>query len=303
MALAREPSQVEAALVALAGEIADAYRVELTLDRDEAAQSDPKQVAVWPEGAKEPTSAEIEALGYPLCLGLWCGDHYQMTLQVYAKPGRGGRWPGRVVRGLTTLCAMAAAAERGLHAGRRARVETVYGASAAIRDATFLNAILPYALSQAGRHRESLTVFCVEVVGLAAVRDTRGAAVAGEAVGRVAEGIARTLRGSDVVARLDDDRLVIVLPNTGAVDALKVAGVVRSAATGCCRQAIERAPGLSASVGAACFPGDAAEMAGLLAAADEAVARARALGPDQVALFSPTVLAAVADDRTMTEGR
>ena len=285
VASAREPDRVESALVALAGELADAYRVELLVDRDEASHPDPRRVAVWPEASAAMTAAEVEALGYPLCLGLWCGDHYQMTLQLYARPGRGGRWPKRVVRRLTTLCAMAAAAERGLHADRRGRVETPAEASAAVRDATFLNAILPYALSQAQRHREPLTVFCVEVEHLGALRRSHGPDAACLAVRRVAEAVARTLRGSDVVARLDDDRVAVVLPNTGSADALTVAEVVRSAAAAACLPAGD-VPGLSASVGVACFPDDASDMAGMLSAADEAVGRARAVGPNRVAAYA-----------------
>ena len=285
VALARQPEQIESALVALAGELADASRVELVVDRDEASHPEPRRIAVWPEAAGAMTAEEVEALGYPLCLGLWCGDHFQMTLQLYARPGRGGRWPQRVVRRLTTLCAMAAAAERGLHAGRRARPETPAEASAAVRDATFLNAILPYALSQARRHREPLTVFCVEVVGLPALRRSLGREAADAAVGRVAEAVARTLRGSDVVARLDDDRMVVVLPNTGSADARTVAEVVRAATPAACLPSAG-ADGLSASIGVSCFPDDADDMAGILSAADEAVGRARALGPNQVAAFS-----------------
>ena len=170
-----------------------------------------------------------------------------MTLQLYARPGRGGSWPKRLVRRLTTLCAMAAAAERGLHAGaRRARAEAAAPtaeASAAVRDATFLNAILPYALSQAGRHREPLTVFCIELDRLAALHQSHGPIAADAAVRRLAEAVARALRGSDVVARLDDDRVMVVLPNTGPLDAPKVAEVVRSAAAPACRPGSP--PGLS----------------------------------------------------------
>jgi diguanylate cyclase (GGDEF)-like protein len=272
--------------VNLAGALSDACRVELLLDPDGQASTVPRMIAVWPETSLAMTTAQVEALGYPLCLGLWCGDHYQMTLQLYARPGRGGRWPRRVVRKLTTLCAMAAAAERGMHASRRARPEAPVEQSAAVRDATFLNAILPYALSQAQRHREPLTVFCVEIDRLGALYQSHGSDVADLTVLRVAESIARTLRGSDVVARLDDDRMVVVLPNTGSADALTVAAMVRSAVVGACGSSGE-VPELSASMGVACFPENAPEMIILLAAADEAVARAREKGMNQVAMYSP----------------
>lgn len=285
---ARQPEAIEAALVRLAGELSSACRVELHLHRDGQATLAPKSIAVWPEHARDDSAAKVEALGYPLCLGLWCGEHYQMTLELYAKPGRGGRWPRRVVRKLTTLCAMAAAAERGLQAGRRAKTETPVEVSASVRDATFLNAILPYALSQAKRHREPLTILCIEIDKLSALGQSHGLDVSERAVRRVSEAVAKTLRGSDVVARLDDDRTIVVLPNTGGAGALTVATVVRSAVTGVC-SASACVPEITASVGVAWFPEDGQEMIALLAAADEAVTRARAKGRNQVATYSTPV--------------
>ncbi len=284
---AREPEQVESALVALAGELSNACRVELMLDSTSTNQGAPRLLAVWPEASKAMTPSEVEALGYPLCLGLWCGDRDQMTLQLYARPGqyRGGHWPKPVLRRLTTLCAMAATAERGLHAGRRARAEIPTEALAAVRDATFLSAILPYALAQAHRHREPLTILAVEIDALAALHSSLGAERADLAVRRVSEAIARTLRGSDVVARLDDDRIVVVLPNTGSADSLVVAEVVRTSIAAVC-QPTDQLPELSASMGVSFFPEDAPDMPRLLAAADEAMTRARSRGRNQVATFS-----------------
>ena len=286
VAAERDPAKVEAALVAIAGELAGACRVELVLDRDDARpEPEPQLIAVWPETARALTPDEVEALGYPLALGLWCGDHYQMSLQLYPQPGRGARWPERVVRRLKTLCSIASSALRGLHAGRRARAAAPNEPSAAVRDATFLCAILPYALSQAHRHGEPVSAFCVEVDRLGELGRSHGPDAVDRAVRRVAEAVARTLRGSDVVTRLDDDRIMIVLPNTGPRDAPKVADVVRRAVLNACLP-VGTSPVLSASIGVACFPDDARDSAALLAAADDAMSRARAAGPNRVALFS-----------------
>jgi diguanylate cyclase (GGDEF)-like protein len=280
----RAPEVVEAALTRLAGEVSGACRVELVLDRDERTNPNPKLMTVWPESAAGMSAGEVEALGYPLCLGLWCGDHYHMSLQLYAQPRKAKRgWSPRLVRRLTTLCALAAAAERGLHTSQRGRIEAPVGGVAAVRDATFLNAILPYAIAQAARHREPLSVFCLEIDFLAALAREHGAAAVDVAVGRVAVGVARTLRGSDIVARLDDDRVIVVLPNTGGRDALTVANVVRSAIAGACLP-YAGLPALTVSIGVACYPIDAQEMLALLHAADEAMERARAAGPSALPL-------------------
>ena len=284
----REPEAIEAALVRLAGEFSGACRVELVLDRDVRTNPHPKRIALWPDAASAMTAEQVEALGSPLCLGLWCGDHYLMTLQLHARPGalREGRWSPRVVRRLTTLCAMGAAAERGLYASQRGWVDAPAEASAVVRDATFLNAVLPYALAQAARHREPLTVLCLEVDALASLVRTHGALARDRAVGRVADAVARRLRGSDVVARLDDDRVFALLPSTGGPDALKVAGFVRSAIAAACLPTAGLPP-LTVSIGVACYPIDAREMLALLHAADEAMERARACGLNQIATTAP----------------
>ena len=284
IATTRAPEEVESALVCLAGEFSGASRVELILDCDVRTDPHPKLMALWPEGDAAMTAGLAEAPGGLLCLRLQCGDHYQMTLRLHARPGvfRSGRWSPRVVRWLTTLCAMAAAAERGLHASQRGRIEPPVEASAAVRDATFLNAVLPYALAQAARHREPLTVFCLEVDGLGAIGRDHGSMAVVLAAGRVADAVARTLRGSDVVARLDDHRVIVVLPNTGGPDVPTVAAKVRSAIARACRPTA-LLPAMTVSIGVACYPTDAREMLALLIAADEATARARASGPDRIA--------------------
>jgi diguanylate cyclase (GGDEF)-like protein len=286
VAAAREPKVVESALVRLAGELTGGCRVELMLDRDDTPGSDPRLIACWPLEALDMTDEEIDALGSPLCLGLWCGDHYQMSLRLYASPGKGGKpWSPRVVRRLTTLCAVAAAAERGLHAGRRARIEASSEGSAVIRDATFLNAILPYALAQAQRHRELLSVFCVEIENSRELYQSKGTESACAAVQRVAKAVAGTLRGSDVIVRLDDDRVIVVLPNTGGPNALEVAEIVRTALTAACQPSADL-PELSVSLGVACFPENGRDMFTLLEAADQAAGRARAQGRNQIATAS-----------------
>jgi diguanylate cyclase (GGDEF)-like protein len=177
---------------------------------------------------------------------------------------------------------MGAAAVRGLHVGQRGRLDAPVEASATVHDATFLNAVLPYALAQAARHCEPLTVLCLEVDALASLGRAHGPLARDRAVGQVADAVARKLRGSDVVARLDDDRVFALLPNAGVPDALKVAGVVRSAIAAACLPTAGLPP-LTVSIGVACYPIDAREMLALLHAADEAMERARAAGANKIA--------------------
>ena len=287
----RQPEQIESALVRLAGRMGGADRVELWLEGVAQSQSEPKLLALWTNSDEPMTAEQIDAMGYPLTLGLWCGEQYQMSLQIYASTFQAKkRWTPGLVRRLGALCSVAAAAERGLHVSQRSRVELACAAKPSVRDATFLNAVLPYALAQAHRHREPLTLICIEIDHLGAIYRSHGPGIAAETVNSVAESIARALRESDVVARLDDDRLVVLMPNAGGPAALNVAEKVRTAILGASRPKPEIAP-LTASIGVACYPIDADEMLSLLHAADDAMALAKARGGDQIAANSlPTSL-------------
>ena len=93
----------------------------------------------------------------------------------------------------------------------------------------------------------------------------------------------QTIRASDVVARLEDDRLIVVLPISGAADSLRVAEVVREAiaAAGAATPSL---PTLAASIGVASYPAHAQDVHSLIAAADDALARAEREGRNRVAI-------------------
>ena len=125
VAAARGPEPVEAGLVRLAGELSGACRVELVFDRDQAEDTDPEPVAVWPEGAEAMAPGRSRRRGL-----LSSGSVVRRPLPDDAAAGAPARrgWPRRVVRRLTNLCALAAAAERGLHVDHRARARPRSGA-------------------------------------------------------------------------------------------------------------------------------------------------------------------------------
>jgi diguanylate cyclase (GGDEF)-like protein len=163
-----------------------------------------------------------------------------------------------------------------------------------LHDATFLNAVLPYALAQARRYGEPLSVLCVAVDRLTGVRDLLGEARADRAVRNVGQYIARVIRSSDIVARLDDDRIVAVLLRAELDAAWKVAQQI-------CRTAehsptlLQELPDLTLSIGVAEFPSSADTVFALLDAADHALSMAKKHGRNRaIAAGSlPTVDAAL----------
>ena len=84
-----------------------------------------------------------------------------------------------------------------------------------LHDATFLNAVLPFAVGQAQRHREPLSLVCIAIDRLHGIQDLLGRAVADSLVRSVGETVMSLIRSSDIVVRLDDDRVVAVLPRSG----------------------------------------------------------------------------------------
>ena len=143
-----------------------------------------------------------------------------------------------------------------------------------LQDATFLNAILPFALSQARRHREPLSIVCVAIDRLSAIKQLLGKAESDRLVHHVAHTVGNLIRASDIVARLDDDRVIAVLPRAPRGGALHVAeSICRAVQTieppGC------ESPSVTVSAGAATFPSCADNVYALFDAADEALAWAQ----------------------------
>src|SRR5262249_39209142 len=152
-----------------------------------------------------------------------------------------------------------------------------------VHDATFLNAVLPFALGQSRRHGEPLSLVCVQLDRLGAIRDLLGPSLADRLVHELGETVASLVRTSDIVARLDDDRIVPSLVRARADGAMKAAGTIGHAVAES-GLGSPRLPGVSVSIGVAEFPAIADDAASLLDAADEAMVQARARGSDSPVL-------------------
>ncbi len=152
-----------------------------------------------------------------------------------------------------------------------------------IRDATFLSAILPFAIAQAKRHREPLSIACVAIDRLGGVRNLLGRQAADQAITMVGEIAASMIRTSDIVCRLDDDRILVVLPRAAGEDAVHISQSIRRAIAAR-PSANETGVGLTVSIGVASYPTCANNVFALFDAVDEALDRAQKQGRDQVAL-------------------
>jgi diguanylate cyclase (GGDEF)-like protein len=159
----------------------------------------------------------------------------------------------------------------------------------AVHDATFLNAILPFAIGQSQRHREPLSLVFVAVDRLHATRELLGRAAADGIARFVGEAIVSVVRASDIVARLDDDRVVAVLPRSGDRGAFRIGETIRQKVAESCWKFFDE-PGIkiTVSVGAATFPTSAEDVFSLFEAADAALAQAQAQGRNQTVMAPST---------------
>ncbi len=120
------------------------------------------------------------------------------------------------------------------------------------------------------------------------INDTYGHLVGDEVLRSIADEMTGVLREYDLAGRFGGEEFVMLLPQTRAVDALRIAERVRAhiARLPMVSPAGERVP-VTVSIGVAALDaGSSRELTELLAAADAALYRAKASGRDQVQMIS-----------------
>ena len=143
-------------------------------------------------------------------------------------------------------------------------------------------------VARAVRTSTPLAVALLDLDRFKQINDTYGHLVGDEVLRSIADEMTRVLRKYDLAGRFGGEEFVMLLPQTRAVDALRIAERVRAH--------IARLPMVSAggepvtvtvSIGVAALDaGSSRELTELLAAADAALYRAKASGRDQVQMIS-----------------
>jgi diguanylate cyclase (GGDEF)-like protein len=309
LGISRDPGAIEAALVRMARRIAPSGRIELMRATGELAPCEGAhgdrgragEAGRQGHGGMRP-AAPVEE--FPVR----CGVTHHGVLRLHTPASRDRRARRETRRRLATACTLAACAlenarwqaewtREGEDEHDDERIANLAADSDAgarrpgkhpdvVRDATFLNAVLPFALGQSRRHGEPVSLLCVQLDRLGAIRDLLGTSLADRLVQELGETVTSLVRASDIVARLDDDRIVALLVRARGDGAMKVARtigrVVAESGLGS-----PRLPGVSAAIGVAEFPATASDAASLLEAADEAMAMARAGGSRSPVLAGP----------------
>ncbi len=197
-----------------------------------------------------------------------------------------GDWPSRPVRLLRTMATLAACAEA---ATRRPGADEASPPVPAhgLPDASALAIFLDRSLAQSRRRGGGLVLLVVAPDELGTIRRRHGERIAEAVARQVARAVAGTLRRGDLVAQLDADHLVAVLPEAQADDAAAVAEAVRRAIAEAGLVGPVPAP-LTACLGVAASPDHGETPGPLLAAARDALRHAQAGGPDRIGVGVPS---------------
>lgn len=138
-------------------------------------------------------------------------------------------------------------------------------------------------IMRAATMREPVSVCVIELDHFKAVNDRFGHLQGDEVLRRVAAIMRESCRASDVLARFGGDEFVVLFPDTDGDVANEVAERIRNEIE---ERLVLADMRVTASIGVATFPTDAATVHDLVQAADRAVYYAKATGGNRVTLAS-----------------
>ena len=138
-------------------------------------------------------------------------------------------------------------------------------------------------LRRAARARESLTIVHIDVDGFKQVNDTLGHGEGDEVLAAVGAALASG-RATDLAARLGGDEFALLLPATGAEDAVVVVERVRERMSAAMRS---RGSAVTFSIGVATFREAPSSVDAMLAAADALMYEAKRSGKHSVRYGAP----------------
>ncbi|HWI22770.1 MAG TPA: GGDEF domain-containing protein [Baekduia sp.] len=147
---------------------------------------------------------------------------------------------------------------------------------------------LDRAVAFARRYSDSAAVVALDVDGFAGLNDVLGRAAADVLLQQVADALRGSLRGTDVVARLDGDKFAVILNRTGAPDSVRIAEKLR-AVVEMVGTAVGSPTRATVSIGVADIaPGTSLVGADVLQMAYNAVSESKAAGRNRVTYAGQT---------------
>ncbi len=144
-------------------------------------------------------------------------------------------------------------------------------------------------VSRIERHGGELSLVLLDIDDFKLVNDTRGHLQGDRVLARIGSLLTEQLRGVDLAARLGGEEFVLALPDTPREGAAQVAERLRRAVSEAEIEGMDgtRPISITASLGVATLPTDAADGNGLIAAADDALYQAKRAGKNRVVVVTP----------------
>ncbi len=141
-------------------------------------------------------------------------------------------------------------------------------------------------VERARRFGRPLSVVVADFDLLRDVNNRYGHLMGDQMIRRVADAIRASLREYDVPARFGGDEFVVLMPETTLPEAMAVAERIRRGVESIVLKSGDASVPASVSIGVALFPSHGRTASDLLAAADRAVYKAKALGRNRVCAFA-----------------
>ena len=141
-------------------------------------------------------------------------------------------------------------------------------------------------IHRAKRHHQNLTVLFFDLDDFKRINDSYGHQAGDRVLERVAKMILGEKRSEDIAARYGGEEMVLILPETGQLEALVLAERIRERVAESVIAFRGSKMRLTISGGLAAFPINATTADTLLKCADRALYRAKGAGKNNIALFS-----------------
>ena len=149
-----------------------------------------------------------------------------------------------------------------------------------------LSDTLQHALTKAQRSKQGLAVFFIDLDNFKSINDTLGHPTGDQLLRDVARRVRASIRESDLVARLGGDEFVVMVDSVSDRPGLQLLAGKILAAIGEQTMLEGHEVKVTASIGIAVYPDDGVDVSALLANADMAMYRAKALGRNRTSEYS-----------------